>query len=82
MPDKERGLYNKFSVQRTDGRDATGQKHDGCRYFVLDITHDDFAVDALATYMHEARKAGYELLADDLRELLKYGIEEKVGRHT
>lgn len=41
--DKERGLYNKFVVLRTDGRSDPGEKHYRCDYFVLDITHDPHA---------------------------------------
>ncbi|KKM21830.1 hypothetical protein LCGC14_1631450 [marine sediment metagenome] len=31
--DIERGLYEKFAVRRTDGRDQPGERHDGCEYF-------------------------------------------------
>lgn len=41
------GLYRKFIVTRTDGKSAPGQKHDGCDYFVLDLTHDPHAAPAL-----------------------------------
>lgn len=39
----DRGLHGKFIVMRSDGRDAPGDKHDGCEYFVLDLTHDEAA---------------------------------------
>jgi hypothetical protein len=32
------GLYGKFTIRRNDGTDAAGEKHDGCEYFVLDLT--------------------------------------------
>ena len=40
MGDKNRGLYEKFTVHRNDGSDAIGGKHNGCEYFVLDLTQD------------------------------------------
>lgn len=75
MGDKARGLYpeGKFVVLRKDGTDAPGRKHDGCQYFVLDVTHDPHAVPALQSYAVSARKDGYGLLADDL--------EKTVGRN-
>lgn len=45
-----RGLHDKFVVRRRDGRDTPGAKHDGCEYFVLDLTHDPAAWHALAAY--------------------------------
>lgn len=60
------GLYEKFRVERTDGKSAPGQKHEGCRYFVLDVTHDPLAPPALRAYAASARAAGYGPLADDL----------------
>jgi hypothetical protein len=59
------GLYAKFRVERTDGRSAPGQKHDGCRYFVLDLTHDPHAPAAMRAYIESCR-AEYPLLAADL----------------
>lgn len=50
MNDTERGLYQKFKVERTDGQSSQGEKHDGCEYFVLDLTHDPFAAAALQAY--------------------------------
>lgn len=68
MGDKTRGLYSKFSVERTDGKSEPGQKHDGCEYFVLDVTHDPHAHAALLAYA-ESCKAEYPLLAQDVRAL-------------
>ena len=57
MPNKKKmGLYAKFFVSRVDGRDAPGDKHHGCDYFVLDITHDPYAIPALAAYARACRK--------------------------
>lgn len=56
-----KGLYNKFIVKRTDGKSSPGEKHENCEYFVLDITHDKFAIPALKAYA--------EACADELPEL-------------
>ncbi len=60
------GLYQKFFVTRTDGLSATGQKHAGCQYFVLDLNHDAFARDAVLEYIRRCRRSHPEL-AKDLR---------------
>ncbi len=64
-----RGLYGKFSISRTDGRDAPGEKHHGCAYFVLDITHDPAAIPALRAYA-EACKGHRPILSADLNLML------------
>lgn len=69
MGDKTRGLYNKFIIWRTDGEDAPGHKHDGCRYFVLDLTHDPHSWPALKAYAESCRSE-YPQLAHDLDELI------------
>jgi hypothetical protein len=66
MGDKSRGLYNKFTVTRTDGTSRPGRKHDGCEYFVLDLTHDKHAKAALLAYAKSCRLE-YPLLSEDLR---------------
>jgi hypothetical protein len=66
MPcDRNRGLYSRFNVTRTDGSSAPGGKHCGCVYFVLDLTHDKHAAAALRAYV-ESCAAEYPLLAADL----------------
>lgn len=65
MTDKERGLYGKFYVERTDGSSAPGGKHHDCEYFCLDLHHDKHAVSALRAYVLSCRKE-YPALADDL----------------
>lgn len=69
MDKRSKGIYNKFMVSRTDSKDEPGQKHDGCDYFVLDLTHDPFAMPALKAYA-EACRAEYPLLARDLEAKL------------
>lgn len=68
MGDKTRGLYpdGKFTVTRKDGQSAPGAKHDGCDYFVLDMTHDLHAVQAIMAYI-ESCEEDYPLLAAELR---------------
>lgn len=65
---RQRGLDGKFFVARMDGRDQPGEKHEGCHYFVLDMTHDPFAIPALTAYA-EACRSEYPLLAADLDRL-------------
>lgn len=74
MGDKTRGLYHKFDVRRTDGQSEPGQKHHGCDYFVLDLTHDPHARTALMAYAWSCI-GDYPDLASDL--LKKLGIVEK-----
>ena len=69
MGDTARGIYGKFFVERTDGKSAPGQKHDGCPYFVLDLRHDPHAMPAIRAYAKSARTCGYAALADDLERL-------------
>mgnify|MGYP003624606764 CR=1 FL=1 len=67
--DNSRGLFHKFHIERTDGKSDPGEKHHGCDYFVLDLTHDQHAIPALRAY---ARSCAEELplLAADLRAKL------------
>lgn len=64
--DKSRGLYEKFIVRRADREDRPGYKHNGCQYFVLDITHDPHATPAALAYA-DSCEADYPQLASDLR---------------
>ncbi len=66
---KERGLHRKFIVKREDGADKPGGKHDGCLYFVLDLTHDEHALLAIRAYAESCRNEQPEL-ADDLFKIL------------
>lgn len=67
MGDRRKGLFRKFEVYRVDGSDRPGQKHDGCDYFVLDLTHDPHAIPAILAYAASAEQDGYKHLAADLR---------------
>lgn len=66
-PAERQGLFRKFDVRRTDGSDTPGGKHDGCEYFVLDVTHDAHAKAALAAYA-SAVEATHPALASDMRD--------------
>lgn len=63
----EQGLYRKFVVTRTDGKDLPGNDHEGAEYFVLDMVYDPFAKDALLAYA-DACEQKYPELAKDLRD--------------
>lgn len=69
MIDKTRGLYEKFVVRRTDLSDLPGGKHDGCEYFVLDLTHDKHAEPAIRAYA-ESCKSEFPQLSSDLFRLV------------
>lgn len=66
--DQKRGLYEKYTIRRTDGTDAPGEKHEECEYFVLDLTHDEFAIPAIEAYARVSEKE-YPLLAADLKRI-------------
>jgi hypothetical protein len=67
--DHGRGLYRKYRVERTDGSSGPGGKHEQCRYFVLDLEHDQYSIPALAAYSRACR-AEYPALAADLDQIL------------
>lgn len=61
------GLNKKYEIRRVDGRDDIGEKHYGCNYFVLDLTHDAHAVAAIEAYANSCERDD-PTLARDLRE--------------
>ena len=63
----KRGLYQKYRVERTDGRDKPGEKHHGCKYFVIDLTHDPLAVQVMLEYARLSEEHGNDALASDIR---------------
>jgi hypothetical protein len=75
-PAENQGLFRKFEVRRTDGSDAPGGKHYECRYFVLDVDHDPYAIVALSAYA-SACESTHPALALDLRE--KWGARGPVN---
>lgn len=74
---KDRGLYQKFHVQREDGRDQKGETHFGCDYFVLDLTHDPFAMAALFAYAKECESEFPQLAADIRMKLVSVEGDEE-----
>lgn len=66
MGDKNRELHSKYHVERLDKSD----RHKDCCYFVLDTTHDPYAVPAIKAYA-DSCKHEYPLLAKDLYGLLE-----------
>lgn len=70
MSDEAKGLYRKYEIVRTDGSSAEGGKHEDCRYFVLDLDHDEHAMRALAAYA-DSCEPEYPLLAADLRLIVR-----------
>lgn len=73
-------LYDKYVVARTDGTDGAGGKHEGCRYLVLDMTHDKAAKVAAHAFA-EACEADRPLLAASIRETWPAGpLERKPSR--
>jgi hypothetical protein len=70
------GIYNKFSVTRNDGRDLNGGDRANAKYFVLDLTYDPYAKDAIAAYAASCIKK-YPALAAELIKLTT-GIETPV----
>lgn len=63
-PTGQQGLFHKFRVQRVDGSDRIGSKHYGCRYYVLDLTHDQHAPAAMRAYAAACRVTHPQLAAD------------------
>jgi hypothetical protein len=59
---------SKFYVLRNDGSSEPGQKHDGCDYFVLDLTHDPYARPAARAYADACEKTHPQLAADMRRK--------------
>jgi hypothetical protein len=67
-PERDRGLYEKYIVQRADGATGDGRKHEHCRHFVLDVDHDPLAGPCLNLYA-DLCEMSYPQLARDLRKL-------------
>ena len=64
------GIYTKYYVRRTDGKDLPGEKHDGCFLFVLDVSHDPHALPAIQSYA-DSCQGDYPILAQELRDRIK-----------
>ena len=77
MSDKAVGLYEKYLISRKDGSSEVGGKHEGCKYFVLDLDHDAYAAIALNAYAL-ACETMFPALAADLFQIVKNAKGEKV----
>lgn len=75
-PAEQQGLFHKFDVRRTDGSDQKGGKHHGCRYYVLDLTHDQHALAAMRAYAAACATTHPQLAAAILAELGPAGTSE------
>jgi len=71
MPDdRDRGLYGKFfPPERADGEHKPGGKHDGCDYFILDLTHDEFAIPSIQAYALACAQSYPKLSVDLMRKV-------------
>ena len=67
------------ATRRGQVNEKTTGKHDDCRYFVLDPTHDPVARSALISYAHKAQIAGHPELAADLLAWVR-SLNEADGR--
>ena len=67
--DKGRGIYDKFTVVRNDGKSLPGRKHENCDYFVLDLSCDPHSMPAILAYAESCAKE-YPALAADLRAMV------------
>ena len=63
---KNTGLYRKFNVTRVSDPDG---KHVDCKYFVIDLNHDKYAVPALRAYAQACYSDLPELAIDLLRTI-------------
>lgn len=64
------GLHQKYEVRRKDGKDAAGEKHAGCEYFVLDVTHDPHSQEALKAYALACAESNPFLAIDIVEKLV------------
>lgn len=70
--DRDKGLYRKYKIDRTDNQDQPGQRHADCDYFLIDEAHDPFAEAAFAAY---GKAAGIDPV--ELRQLVQGGDYER-----
>ena len=75
-PAEQQGLFRKFDVRRTDDSDQPGGKHHGCRYYVLDLTHDQHAPAAMLAYAAACASTHPQLAADIVAEFGAPGTPE------
>lgn len=71
-PAEGQGIFHKFTVNRVDGSDQPGGKHEGCDYFVLDMDHDPHAKAAIQAYALSCAQSHPQLSAE---LLARYPLE-------
>jgi hypothetical protein len=76
---KDGPLSAKFDVMRKDGSDAFGKKHHGCEYFVLDLTHDQYALPALTAYATACICGDHPMLGIELKARIR-ALEEQADK--
>lgn len=81
MDKRRKGIYKKYFVERTDGSSGNGGKHEHCQYFVLDVTHDKFAIPALRAYA-EACAVEYPVLSVELQTLVSARLKAAESQAT
>jgi hypothetical protein len=74
MSSSSEGLIRKFKVERLTPS-SRGITHDGCQYFVLDITHDPYARVAALAYA-KACDQEYRSLSIDLGVAVRRARDE------
>lgn len=67
----EKGLFDKYYIRRTDEQDAPGCRHDNCELFVMDITHDIHAQDAMLFYARQVAAIKPQLALDIMEKVMK-----------
>jgi hypothetical protein len=70
MGDKNRGLYQKYIVERVDGKPV-----DYC--IVLELK-DQNTWPAMLKFAETTRAAGYEALADDIEKMVSYARARQI----
>ena len=76
--DRNRGLYSKFTVTRTNP-DAEA-RHQGCDYFVLDLTDDPHAAAAIAAYAYSCRDRRLRVQLPRRLPLLAADLDKRAQR--
>lgn len=81
LPNTSQGLYQKYYVCRVDRTDYPGGKHQDCDYYVLDLTHDPYALETLHYYSRACEKTHPQLSQDLKRKVtLAYREMEDQGK--
>lgn len=80
---EQQGLFQKFDVRRTDGSDSISGKHQGCEYFIIDISHDQHAKAALLAYAESCKETHPQLSKDMINryELHKPSMHWRARRY-